>query len=313
MIAAAQEDFAAIAAGRLNPNAMPGEPGQGLPAETETQAVPVAVRPMPEDDPKAHEQKTESDKPAKTNAQEERELTNRLAWLIRERASASEDPAQAALTLAMLESIQPDLLADLDRDEGLGRLLAPSEVEAVAAMRRIARKGGEAADPGRLADLLEDEARALASTAGVRVSDAALCSRVTGYGRYELLPSATFVRGRPPRMIVYTEIDRFAHRDSLTQDNSSSSDRWAVELTQELKLYVDGTDHEATWSQAPQRVVQTSRRKIRDLFLVQEVTLPANLSLGSYSLHIRVTDTTNGSSDERVIPLRIVAQPLANK
>ena len=293
LLASAREDFAEFAAR--------DEPEPPVPERTD--AGPEARdEVVTDEDPPAA-------KPAEPAPPNELALADRLAWLLRERAALSDDPSQAVITLALLESIQPGLLDDLDRGEGLGQMLAPSEVESIQALRRIAL--GATGDPGALADVLDREAQALAASSGVRISDAALCSRVTGFGRYVTLASDSFVRGRPPRMILYTEIDRFAHRAHDTADGGMSGDRWSVELTQELSLFVDGVDHDATWKQPAQRVVETSRRRIRDLFLVQELVLPANLSLGSYSLRVRITDVTNGSSDERVIPLRIVAQPVA--
>ena len=118
-------------------------------------------------------------------------------------------------------------------------------------------------------------------------------------------------------MIVYVEVDRFAHRPAQTVENpAGAADAgawWAVELSQEINLYTE-TDSVQQLHTAPATVIDASRNKVRDFYLVQRITLPETLSVGAYRLKVRLRDKTSGAEDEVSLPLRIVADPaLAGK
>lgn len=155
-----------------------------------------------------------------------------------------------------------------------------------------------AGDPDALADALDRASGGLTTDSELRVSDLALCTRVAGYGQYDALPSSAMAAGRSHRLIVYVEVDRFAHR-------SASGGEWAVDLAQTLQLYHDA-DGAYAWGQPEQTVLTTSRRKIRDLYITSPITLPATLSIGLYQLKVVMKDRVTGVVAERMIPIRIV-------
>jgi hypothetical protein len=133
----------------------------------------------------------------------------------------------------------------------------------------------------------------------IKIRHTELCRRVTGFGVYEPFESHTFLAGRDNKMIVYVELDQF--RPSETDE-----DMYEVKLQQELALFNE-SDGLAVWRNEPVQIVDTSRNRRRDFFVVQLVTLPARLSVGKYMLKVRVTDLHGGSIDETSIPVEIVA------
>ena len=135
---------------------------------------------------------------------------------------------------------------------------------------------------------------------------------MTGFGQFVPLPGNKFQAGKPVRAIVYTEVTRFGHRplgeSTARPAGSSASDRWAVELSQGLQLYHDA-DGVLAWSRPMETVIETSRNKRRDFFLVHEITLPPTLTIGAYKLKIVLKDRVNGHEDQAIIPFEVVADP----
>ncbi len=146
---------------------------------------------------------------------------------------------------------------------------------------------------------LNDTLTAVLGEQPVTIRRIELCEKVQGYGVYDAFPERTFVAGRPQKLIVYVELDHF----QPTELNDGSG--FEVRLKQELELY-ESNGYEV-WSHEPVPIVDVSRNKRRDFFVVQLVTLPANLALGQYHLKVRVFDEHGGTRDEASVPIRIVA------
>ncbi len=221
--------------------------------------------------------------------------------------------AEAASNLAqLLDEPQPDL--------------APDQRAALEALRDAAGTIGSAAgeDPATLesagvAERLGEIADRVRATQPLRVRETRLCTRVRGFGQYTPLgtdgagSAARVVAGRTQRAIVYVEVDRFAQREVGEGDKALSSareqgDRWAVELTQEINLYSDAGNL-LVLRHPPERVLETSRVKRRDFYLVREITLPPTLGAGRYNLKITLRDKTSGAVAESVLPIEVVADP----
>lgn len=134
----------------------------------------------------------------------------------------------------------------------------------------------------------------------VSIRTVKLCKRVSGFGVYEPFEGDGFLAGRANKLIVYVEVDDF------TREPVEGEDRFEVRLEQEVVLFNEA-DGLAVWRHAPQQVVDVSRRQRRDFWIVQMVTLPANLGVGKYRLKVRVTDQHSGSVDETTLPIRLVA------
>jgi len=133
----------------------------------------------------------------------------------------------------------------------------------------------------------------------VTIVHADLCRSVSGYGVYEPMDTHNFLTGQNNRVIVYVEVEDFA---AAKLDN----DRREVRLNQELILYKED-DGLAVWRHEPTQIVDVSRNRRRDFYVVQMITLPARLSAGKYRLKVRITDQHGDSVDETTLKIHVVA------
>jgi hypothetical protein len=126
-----------------------------------------------------------------------------------------------------------------------------------------------------------------------------LCRRVTGYGVYEPFAGRTLLAGREQKMVLYVEVENF-------HPTEPPSGEYEVKLTQEVMLFNE-SDGLAVWRHDPVQIVDVSKNRRRDFFVVQLIALPARLGVGKYRLKVRITDLHGGSIDEMSVPLEMVA------
>lgn len=234
--------------------------------------------------------------------QRKQRLVDELVGVLGELALSGEGPGSAALALAGLETLQPAALDTL-KDQGV---LSDAEIASLDAARELFRSLSSEdgiRDPGDVAAALDRIRRDLDARAGLRIARAELCTRVTGFGRYETFPENRFIAGRPQPVIVYTEVDRFGHRESTGPD---AQPRFEIELSQRLELYHVADDLN-TWNRAAEVDKTTSRNRVRDYYLINQVTLPSNLSIGKYHLKVVMRDLVTGNMAETIIPIEIVS------
>ena len=217
------------------------------------------------------------------------ELAAELAMILKDLATTSDDPGSAALALASLETMLPSDVGTLVED---GVLLGALSQE------------GQIASPSEVSAQLEEIKRGLDVWAGLRIEKAALCTRVDGFGRYETFSSYRFVAGRSQPVIVYVELERFAQRELLGPDGQS---RFETNLSQRLELYHVADDLN-TWNRAAETVSDETRNRLRDYYLINQVTLPATLGVGRYHLKVVMRDLIGDRVAETIIPIEIVAR-----
>lgn len=213
-----------------------------------------------------------------------------------------------ALTLAALSLATPNAAAD-------DASLTEAERRVVSTVRELL--ASLSSDQGESDAAAKAFLRAAESLGGgqpsMRIARVELCSTVTGFGRYEPM-GTTFAAGRPNRVIVYTELDKVSHRPSHDGDPgrtlgaTSAEELWAVEVSQELRMTHDA-DGSMQWRTPEEKIIEVARNRRRDFYLVQSVTLPQTLSVGNYALKVIVRDKLSGATDERIVPVRIVADP----
>lgn len=240
-----------------------------------------------------------------TQEERARKLSQELEAVLRESA---DDPYVLAIRLAGLlagEENAADRLASL-----IDRL--PVEQRAVArAVADIVSRAGS--DPAALTDALVAQADALDEARPVRIRTLAMCSRVEGFGRYTKLASTTFVAGTRMRMIIYTEVDHF-DRTEIGRSSGGSlgePDRepgFEVRLSQELQLYHEA-DGLLAWRRPEEVTAYRTRSRPRDFFVVNQIELPRSLTVGAYRLKVIMRDLGDKSVDERIVPIRVVADP----
>lgn len=230
------------------------------------------------------------------------QLVAELVGVLTDLARSGSAPGSAALALAGLETLSPDAMKAL-RDEGL---LSDAEAASLDAARKLfdgLQAEGGIADPARVSGVLERIQQDLAARAGLRIARAELCTRVLGYGRYETFPNNRFIAGRAQEVIVYAEVDGFAHNETIGDDGDT---RFEIELSQRLELYHVADDLN-TWNRAAETDRTVSRNRVRDYYLINQVTLPANLTIGRYHLKVVMRDRIGGHLAEAIIPIEIVA------
>ena len=142
----------------------------------------------------------------------------------------------------------------------------------------------------------------LRTQAELTVPTLALCTDVKGFGVYEPIEPARFEAGREHKVIVYCEVENFA---SLLDEQK----RWETKLTQEVVLYTEQNGLEVWRDKVPARtVIDYSRNRRHDFFIVKMIRLPANLTIGRYLLKVTVVDQQVNRVAENTAPILIVAQ-----
>lgn len=231
------------------------------------------------------------------------ELAQELVQILTELMETSDSPGSSAVALASLETILPK---DIDAlvDQGVLSDAEKASLDAARSLLRAMQARGEIASPAEVSDQLEQIKQSLDSWAGLAIKRAALCTSVQGYGKYETFPSYRFIAGRRQEVIVYTELERFAQRESTGPDGMP---RYTAQLSQRLELYHVADDLN-TWNRAAETVTDESRNRMRDYYLTNQVQLPPNLGVGRYHLKIVMRDLVSEKVAEAIIPIEIVAR-----
>ena len=232
-----------------------------------------------------------------------KQLVTELVDVLTQVARESEDPSAAAIDLAALESMGAGTLEQL-HEQGV---LSNSEMATLGAARDVLRSissSGSIASPAEVSEVLARVKSELDERAGLRITRAALCTSVAGFGRYEPFAKNEFVAGSAQQAIVYTEVDRFGYREFAGADGEP---RYEVELSQRLELYHVADDLN-TWNRAAEVISETSRNKVRDFYLINQITLPRTLGPGSYHLKVVMRDLVRQTTSEMIIPIRILAR-----
>lgn len=215
----------------------------------------------------------------------------------------ADDPAMAtAITAAALSLADPSLKLD----PSLLEPLKPLQRESVQRLHQlfvdVYRQSADPSSDFRLDRPTLDAALAEAfGNQPIGITRTEFCRSVAGFGVFEPFETHNFLSGQQNRAIVYVEVDSFTHQ-------ALDNDQQEVRLTQELILYKEN-DGLAVWRHEPTQIVDVSRNRRRDFYIVQMITLPARLSEGRYRLKVRVTDQHGNSVDETTMKLNIVADP----
>jgi hypothetical protein len=79
-----------------------------------------------------------------------------------------------------------------------------------------------------------------------------------------------------------------------------------VKLSQRLELYHIADDLN-TWNRSAETDTTISRNRLRDYYLINQITLPPNLGVGRYNLKVVMRDLIANQVVEAIIPIEIVA------
>lgn len=234
-------------------------------------------------------------------------LASKLAALLRETKANGESVLAPEVALGAIEALSPGSVKSLDQEGSVLRAGLSAQDFETLSQARLRTSGGTQVSGAQLREVIEAVTPAPAE---LRITASKLCTRVMGFGRYDEITTPAFRAGKSSKAIVYTELDGFQARpaqkgDPLAKD-AEVSEQVSVELEQSLTLYQDADGYQA-WHRPPQRVIETSRTKRRDFYLIQIIELPAALTIGKYNLKVAVKDVTTGTTTESIIPVEIVA------
>jgi len=253
------------------------------------------------------------------------EMIDRLSPLLRDLGADRASPVGAMVMLAMLESLRPSLFeAEYGpiASAAASQRLTDEERKIIEASRRVALNlrdelTADFVDPERFAAAIDSLSAELRSVRSLSFNEVKLCLRVENYGVYRDVQQYDgrykFLAGRAHPVIVYSELDHFTHAPA-TQDGVAG---FTVNIRQGLRIYRIGTedaiDSENTlvWQHEPQAVLDFSRKRLRDFFIVQVIELPRTLSVGSYRMKVIATDVISGEEVEHGIEFDVVADASA--
>jgi len=261
----------------------------------------------------------------------QRTLADRLAQSLREDAMRSDTPLAELSKLAVLDTIEPGtferVFGSLAQNDAQTRL-NPQEVSFLSAWRDLHNEAGttltESGDISRLGGAVAGLTHAMGGSQSLAIPNALLCTKVDGYGIYTELRkfggTYKLLAGRKQKLIVYTEVDNFAHRREVRD----GAEGYNVELTQDLRLsFSGGSEDVLAWRKSDERINDFSANRRRDFFVVQIIELPDTLTIGRYNLKVVLRDTSMdtdsaggvpaGRIAQAVIPIEIVADASALK
>lgn len=140
----------------------------------------------------------------------------------------------------------------------------------------------------------------LRSQADLSIPAMALCRKVDAFGIYEPIDPPRFVAGKEHTALLYCEIENFA------STSVAEKKLWETRLSQEATLYTESGM--PVWVDKAGKVVDRSRNRRHDFYIVKKIHLPATLTLGRYLLKVTVEDQEAKRLAEQTIPVEIVAQ-----
>ena len=221
-------------------------------------------------------------------------------------ATYSDVPLRQLLVIVAQAIISPDRQLQIDAIPGL----TDREREVLSAVQvfytGVGEKLLETGDAEVLVTALAELEKELAKEPQLRLSHAALSSRVSGFGAYDEFKKNeagryVFLAHSRQQAVVYVEIEEF-------QSELNANSEWVTELSQQLVIFSD-RDGIPVWRQPWRPVVDVTKNRRHDFFVVQVVTLPDKLSVGRYQFKISVRDERSGAEAEATLELDMVADP----
>ena len=237
----------------------------------------------------------------------DRRLTQLLVDVCKElyiESTYSEDRMRQLLLIAATTLVDPERAVNPEALPGL----SPEERELLEHMQGFflqisyeLAQGGQGADEVNqvITGAVDTLKRSISRVPQLRLANASLCTRVNGFGDYEVFDKFSFLAGQPQKAIVYVEIENFT-------SEANTKNEWVTQLAQELVIYND-SDGLPVWRTNWQSAPDVSKVKRRDFYLVNVITLPSTLTLGRYQLKVRVRDERSGAETETAIEFTIVA------
>ena len=230
-----------------------------------------------------------------------RETMVALASLLAQDAAYQDSPLPQYLAIASMAMVDPSRQVNPDAFPDLTEREREILTAYQAFFVKIGRSMQETGDAEALLAAIDGLRETLEPEPMLRISAAELCVRVDGIGKYETFSRNAFLAGTPQPVIVYTEVEDFT-------SVQNSRGEWVTDLSQELIIY-GKADNLPAWRQPWMSAPDSSMRRRSDFFISHIITLPERLSVGSYTLKVRVRDEATGTIAESGVDFQIVADP----
>lgn len=265
--------------------------GLALPANDNSKAAALtSLRVAPED---INRPVTPS-KPAELGADLEAKLVRNL--------QGSPTDLWAHLDWQMLQFIRDEQVPQLDALSSLpleDREVVATIMDGLTNFRSALRADNNMLLSKKIKPLLELADR-LRSQADLNIPTLSLCKSVEGFGMYEPMEPARFAAGSTHEAILYCEVENFACV------SLADKQRWETKLSQEATLYTESGM--PVWVDKSGEILDLSRNRRHDFFLVKRIKLPSTLSIGRYLLKVTVEDQQAKRLAEQTVPVEIDAQ-----
>ena len=185
-----------------------------------------------------------------------------------------------------LSALEPE-----DRDLVLGL------ADGIANFRALAQRDPNALPTKKIRPLL-DMADRLRAKADLSIVNPSVVTRVRGFGSYDPILPLRLPAGIAHKPALYYEIENFSSR-------IDDKGLYRTNLRQDVVIYDAGGASVWEWPSEP--VVDLCRRQRHDLYFAKIVRTPINLSAGSYTIKITLTDAERMA--EASLPLVITPPP----
>jgi hypothetical protein len=143
------------------------------------------------------------------------------------------------------------------------------------------------------------------------------CTRIEAFGRFTKADLSRLPANRATPILLYTELDAFSHRTAAglapppdaanTPDDGST--QWIIQIAQEVAVF--SAAGRLQFKVPEQLARDEAKRRRRDHYLVQRLTIPATLPPGSYAIVVTARDIPTGATDQARIPFTVVAKGAA--
>jgi hypothetical protein len=276
------------------------DPADGQASLARDRPLPVEV---PEEEPGGADAVTQPDP---NGSDRLNQLIVDLSSELYRRGAYSDMPLRELLLIAATTMVTPDRALATDALPGVTQREREILGQWQAFCARIGPRLAETGDPEILVAEIEALHQALVREPPLVVAQAALCTRVRGFGDYdEFSRNAAgryaFLALSGQQAVVYVEVENFT-------SELNESGQWVTKLSQQLEVLSE-RDGIPVWREDWQAGVDLSRKRREDFFIVQVVTLPQRLAVGRYNLKIRIRDDRSGAEAEAAVDFDMLADP----
>jgi hypothetical protein len=141
-------------------------------------------------------------------------------------------------------------------------------------------------------DSLNDLRQVVRRYAQLRIPKLEFCRKVDSYGVYEAHSPPVFFAQQGNRVIVYCEVGNFA--SEKTPDGL-----FKTQLSQRMEILTPNSHSE--WKMEDENIVDVSRNRREDFFIIQIIDLPNSLAAGNYVLKVSIVDKLSNRAQEEFL------------